>query len=66
MKKKINIGIVGGSGFAGGELCRLLLNHENVINIYPTSRSITEFKRVHPNLSPSRLKFISIEKLKKN
>ena len=30
MKKKINIGIVGGSGFAGGELCRLLLNHGNV------------------------------------
>lgn len=65
MKKKINIGIVGGSGFAGGELCRLLLNHDNVKNIYPTSRSIKEFKRVHPNLFPSKLKFISIEKLKK-
>ena len=37
--KKINVGIVGGSGFTGGELCRLLLKHKNIENIYPTSRS---------------------------
>jgi len=65
MKKKINIGIIGGSGFSGGELCRLLLKHKNINKIYPTSRSFVDFKRVHPNLFTSKLKFISIEKLKK-
>ena len=53
--KKINVGIVGGSGFTGGELCRLLLKHQNVQNIYPTSRSEQTFARTHPSLANSNL-----------
>ena len=30
MNNKINIGIIGGAGYTGGELIRLLLNHPNV------------------------------------
>lgn len=67
-KKKINIGIIGGSGFTGGELCRLLLKHKNVKNIFPTSRSSQSFKRIHPNLINSNLNFVNIKSLikKKN
>ena len=54
-KKKINVGIIGGSGFTGGELCRLLLKHKNIENIFPTSRSEQSFKRTHPNLLNSNL-----------
>ena len=27
--KKINVGIIGGAGYTGGELIRLLINHPN-------------------------------------
>ena len=66
--KKINVGIIGGSGFTGGELCRLLIKHQNVKNIYPTSRGTESFNRTHPNLIKANLKFISVESLikKKN
>jgi N-acetyl-gamma-glutamyl-phosphate reductase len=30
MTKKINIGIIGGAGYTGGELIRIILNHPNV------------------------------------
>ena len=66
--KKINVGIIGGSGFTGGELCRLLSKHKNVKNIYPTSRGKLSFNRTHPNLIKSNLKFIKVDSLikKKN
>tara|TARA_A100001388_G_C28719007_1_gene475369 strand:+ start:46 stop:1125 length:1080 start_codon:yes stop_codon:yes gene_type:complete len=62
---KINVGIIGGSGFTGGELCRILLSHRKVNNIYPTSRDKLEFNKVHSNLFTSKLKFISIDQIKK-
>ncbi len=61
--KKINVGIVGGSGFTGGELCRLLLKHKNVKNIYPTSRSEQSFKKTHASLANSNLEFIDVNTL---
>jgi len=61
--KKINVGILGGSGFTGGELCRLLLKHKNVENIYPTSRSEQSFKRAHTGLANSNLEFIDVNTL---
>lgn len=61
--KKINVGIVGGSGFTGGELCRLLLRHKNVKKIYPTSRSEQTFERTHLGLTNSNLNFIDVESL---
>jgi N-acetyl-gamma-glutamyl-phosphate reductase len=39
MNKKFDIGIIGGAGFTGGELIRLLLNHESVEIRFVQSRS---------------------------
>ena len=33
MKRMVTVGVVGASGHAGGELCRLLLGHPNVAEI---------------------------------
>lgn len=63
MEKKINVGVIGGTGYTGGEMCRLLLNHDNVAEIFPTSREDLEFERVHQNLLGSGLKFIKKEDL---
>jgi len=63
MKSKINAGIIGASGYTGGELCRLLLNHKNIGEIYATSRENEEFERIHQNLLGSGLEFIKIEEL---
>ena len=37
--KKITVGVVGGSGYTGGELLRLLLGHPNVEVVAVTSRN---------------------------
>jgi N-acetyl-gamma-glutamyl-phosphate reductase len=55
--------VVGGSGFAGGEVCRLLLGHPGVATILPTSREQESFERVHRNLAGSRLEFSRLEAL---
>lgn len=39
MSKKINVGIIGGAGYTGGETLRILLNHPNVEVIFTQSRS---------------------------
>ncbi len=39
MKKQISIQIIGASGYTGGELLRILLNHPHVKTIFPYSRS---------------------------
>lgn len=48
----MNVGIVGGSGYTGGELIRLLLKHPEVEISTVTSESYEgkPVKRVHPNL----------------
>lgn len=66
MEKKINVGIIGGTGYSGGELCRLLLNHPKINSILPTSREDEEFERVHQNLLGCGLKFVKLENLEKN
>ena len=38
--EKIKIGIVGGAGYTGGELLRLLLQHEKTEISYVTSRKL--------------------------
>lgn len=40
MNNKIDVGIIGGSGYTGGELMRLLLNHPKVNIELATSRSL--------------------------
>ena len=64
----IKAGIIGASGYAGGELLRILLFHPRVEIVFATSE---EYKGLpvsfaHPNLRKiTDLKFISIEEIKK-
>ena len=56
----MRVGIIGGSGYTGGEVLRLLLTHPEAEVTYVTSRSrIGEYVyRVHPNLRGfTRLRF---------
>ncbi|SFW63175.1 N-acetyl-gamma-glutamyl-phosphate reductase [Cellulophaga fucicola] len=48
----INIGIIGGSGYTGGELIRLLLNHPeaNIDFIYSTTRAGKKIASAHQDL----------------
>src|SRR5690242_3160341 len=39
MMKKINVGIVGGAGYTGGELIRILINHPDASISFIHSRS---------------------------
>ncbi len=52
MKNKISVSIIGGSGYAGGELLRILLFHPNVTVSQVTSRQFAGqlISRAHPNL----------------
>lgn len=63
MAEQLTVGIMGGAGYAGGELCRLLLNHPSVREIRPTSRGATAFERVHRNLAGSGLEFVAPDAL---
>src|SRR5687768_5384337 len=50
--KKVNVGIIGGAGYTGGETIRLLLNHPNAELIFVHSRSNAgnPVHSVHPDL----------------
>ncbi|OGK56738.1 N-acetyl-gamma-glutamyl-phosphate reductase [Candidatus Roizmanbacteria bacterium RIFCSPLOWO2_02_FULL_38_10] len=68
MKNKIKVSILGGSGYAGGELLRILLNHPYVEIHQVTSRQFADqsVTLTHPNLrKKTRLVFCSPEKLEK-
>ncbi|MBA4407266.1 N-acetyl-gamma-glutamyl-phosphate reductase [bacterium] len=63
---KVNVSIVGASGYTGGELLRLLLFHPNVEVKQITSESYTGkfVYKIHPNLRKSTtLKFVSANEL---
>ena len=67
----MKIGIIGGTGYVGGELLRLLLMHPQVEVTMVTSRkTIGEYVfNVHPNLRGlTQLKFVpmDIAELQKN
>jgi N-acetyl-gamma-glutamyl-phosphate reductase len=61
--ERITVGVVGASGYTGGEACRLLLNHDHVARILPFSRGKEEFETVHPNLLGCGLSFVSAEEV---
>jgi N-acetyl-gamma-glutamyl-phosphate/LysW-gamma-L-alpha-aminoadipyl-6-phosphate reductase len=64
--EKIKVGIVGGSGYAGGELLRILLNHPHVQISQVTSESNNGkfVHSVHPNLRKrTDLQFTSMTQL---
>ena len=65
---KVQVGIVGGSGYVGGELLRLLVQHPHVEIAAVTSRNYKgkAISRVHPNLRGVPLsKFSDPDKLPK-
>jgi len=51
-KTMINIGIIGGSGYTGGELIRILLNHPQakIDFVYSTTRAGKKVSSAHPDL----------------
>jgi N-acetyl-gamma-glutamyl-phosphate reductase len=53
----ISVGIVGATGYAGGELVRLLLNHPNVrlAGLYGRNRDNVAIAESHPHLSATGL-----------
>jgi N-acetyl-gamma-glutamyl-phosphate reductase len=60
MKNKIRIGIIGGAGYTGGELLRLLVNHNEVSLMFVQSKSHAgkHIHKVHQDLiSSTDLKF---------
>ncbi|MFD7164778.1 N-acetyl-gamma-glutamyl-phosphate reductase [Streptomyces violascens] len=59
----IRAAVIGGTGYAGGEMCRLLLNHPAVTEIVPTSRGDEPFERIHPNLLGTGLEFTDAQTL---
>ncbi len=50
--KLLKVGIVGGSGYVGGELLRLLVGHSNVeiTSVSSTSHAGEKISRIHPDL----------------
>lgn len=64
----IKVSIIGGSGYAGGELIRLLLTHPKVCIKQVTSRQFagSPVSLIHPNLrGQTDLAFTTLEKLEK-
>lgn len=57
----IEVGIVGSSGYSGGELLRLLLQHPSVRIKWVTSRGDKKLEQIHRNLFGMGLEFISLE-----
>lgn len=62
-QRPLRVGVIGGAGYAGGELCRFMLNHPHVGTIVPTSRKREPFESVHPNLAGCGLEFATFEEL---
>jgi N-acetyl-gamma-glutamyl-phosphate reductase len=56
MEKEINIGIVGGAGYTGGELIRLLTNHPNAHISFINSKSNAgnNVAKVHQDLEAAQ------------
>lgn len=55
------VGIVGGSGYSGGELLRLLLGHPRARIAWVTSRGDKSLEAVHRNLVGAGLRFVREE-----
>ncbi|MGF7119148.1 N-acetyl-gamma-glutamyl-phosphate reductase [Methanobacterium oryzae] len=63
----IDVGIIGGSGYTGGELLRFLKNHNDINIVDVTSRQYkgTKISKVHPHLRGMDLEFkdVSADKI---
>lgn len=60
-RQKLSVGIMGGSGYAGGELLRLLLCHPEVKIAWATARGGNDLERQHRHLAGSSLQYIREE-----
>jgi N-acetyl-gamma-glutamyl-phosphate reductase common form len=54
----ITAAVIGASGFAGGEICRVLLEHPYVETILPVSRGSESFAERHRHLAASGVEFV--------
>jgi N-acetyl-gamma-glutamyl-phosphate reductase len=61
--KEITVGIVGGSGYSGGELLRLLLGHPLAKVVWVTSRGDRSLETIHRNLFGCGLRFSKEEEV---
>ncbi|MHA1341203.1 MAG: N-acetyl-gamma-glutamyl-phosphate reductase [Promethearchaeota archaeon] len=67
-----SVGVIGGSGFAGGSLLQILMQHPNVEVSLVTSRSLVGkyIHNIHPNLRSARKKIkfeiFNIEKIRES
>jgi N-acetyl-gamma-glutamyl-phosphate reductase common form len=60
----MSVGIVGGSGYMGGEALRVLLRHPHAEVAWVTSRSPGPIEQVHPNLYGTGLHFVHLDDVK--
>jgi N-acetyl-gamma-glutamyl-phosphate reductase len=60
----VSVGIVGGSGYMGGEALRILLRHPHAELAWATSRSPGPIEHVHPNLYDTGLHFVRLDEVK--
>ena len=60
----VSVGIIGGSGYIGGEALRVLLRHPQADIAWVTSRSPGPVEHVHPNLYDTGLHFVRLEDVK--
>jgi len=60
-RQSVAVGIVGGSGYSGGELLRLLLVHPEARIAFVTSRGDKSLQAIHRNLVGSGLSFVREE-----
>ena len=60
----VSVGIVGGSGYMGGEALRVLLRHPHADVAWITSRFPGPVERVHPNLYDTGLHFVRLDDVK--
>mgnify|MGYP003839120925 CR=1 FL=1 len=60
MNNKIRIGIIGGAGYTGGELIRLLLVHPHVeiVFVHSKSNAGNPLHHVHQELSPQSVTLV--------
>jgi N-acetyl-gamma-glutamyl-phosphate reductase len=63
MTGSLNVAVLGASGIAGGELCRLLLGHPAVGAITAAARHPGPLARVHPNLVGCGIEMIEPDEL---
>ena len=61
--RKLVVGVYGGRGYTGRELCRLLLEHPNIGRIIPASKGEESFDEANPNLAGCGLNFVNPQEL---